>query len=188
MYGMLPESKPSGRWLNPIDDNLVAYPHNSKPLGRRRKKKPPDQPPPEEPQDEAEVGISRTSFLDPIGSGEASAYDSKLPKQVLFYRNGDKFYKGKRIRITPQKYFSLDGLLSDLTKSVSLPYGVRKLYTPTGGTQIKHMEEIRDGESYVCASFEKFKKLKYGAVKDQEWKTSSKLHFQMIHFSKLSHS
>ncbi|KAJ8035549.1 Serine/threonine-protein kinase DCLK3 [Holothuria leucospilota] len=173
MYGMLPESKPSQRWLSPVEDTLVAYPHNSKPLARRRRKRAPN-PVVDEVRTPIEAkSTSSNSFTDQNVSSDILS-DSRLPKHVHFYRNGDKFYKGKKFRITPQRYVSLDGLLSDLTKSVSLPYGVRKLYTPNGGTRIRHIDDIRDGESYVCASFEKFKKLKYGAVKEQDWKSTRK--------------
>ena len=36
-----------------------------------------------------------------------------------------------------------------------------------GGTLIEDIEELKDGESYVCASFEKFQRIKYGQFTKQ---------------------
>ena len=48
---------------------------------------------------------------------------------VTFYKNGDRYFKGIRIQLTPQRYLNFSHLLSDLTKWISLPYGVRRLYS-----------------------------------------------------------
>ena len=47
---------------------------------------------------------------------------------VYFFR----YFKGKSLHITPHRYLHYDELLSDLSKSMSLPYGVRRIYTPIG--------------------------------------------------------
>ena len=48
---------------------------------------------------------------------------------MTFYKNGDRYFKGVRIQLTPQRYLNFSHLLSDLTKWISLPYGVRRLYS-----------------------------------------------------------
>ncbi|CAK8678927.1 unnamed protein product [Clavelina lepadiformis] len=93
--------------------------------------------------------------------------DLRRPRIVMFYKNGDRYFKGKTLHITPHRYLHYEELLSDLSKSMSLPYGVRRIYTPIGGTLIEDIEELKDGESYVCASFEKFQRIKYGHYSTQ---------------------
>ncbi|XP_041460409.1 serine/threonine-protein kinase DCLK1-like isoform X1 [Lytechinus variegatus] len=86
--------------------------------------------------------------------------ERRRPRQIIFYRNGDRFFKGKKMLITPHRYTSFEDLLSDLTRNMKLPYGVRQIFTPDG-TKVRDIEELKNGESYVCASFERLKKLKY---------------------------
>ena len=88
--------------------------------------------------------------------------ERRRPRHINFYRNGDRFFKGKKMLITPHRYTSFEDLLSDLTRNMKLPYGVRQIYTPNG-SKIREIDELKDGESYVCASFERLKKMKYGS-------------------------
>ena len=92
-------------------------------------------------------------------------------KNILFFRNGDKFFKGKKVRVTPHRYLTFTELLNDLTKSVSLPYGVRRIYTPTGDV-IENIDDLEDGKSYVCASFERFKQQNYGSTSLPDWSSN----------------
>ncbi|XP_070546440.1 LOW QUALITY PROTEIN: serine/threonine-protein kinase DCLK1-like [Ptychodera flava] len=94
----------------------------------------------------------------------------RRPRKITFYRNGDRYYPGKKIRITPHRYLTFNDLLGDLTKSISLPYGVRRIYTPTTGRTITDVEDLQDGQSYVCASFERFRKMKYGSHPKPSWR------------------
>jgi hypothetical protein len=73
----------------------------------------------------------------------------KKAKKVTFYKNGDKYFNGKHVTIKPSRYFSLKELMDDLSRSVDLPYGVRRLYTPVNGTEIFDIDDINDGFSYV---------------------------------------
>ena len=59
--------------------------------------------------------------------------------------------------------------MNDLNRSVDLPYGVRRVYTPTNGREIKDIDELEDGSSYVCASFEPFRPTKYGDTAERPW-------------------
>ena len=99
--------------------------------------------------------------------------DLRRPRKVRFYCNGDRYFKGKRLYITPHRYLTFNDMLNDLTQklpgSVNLPYGVRQIFTPDGTKRIRHMEELQDGEAYVVAGFEPFKHIKYGTEQLEPW-------------------
>ncbi|XP_060063204.1 serine/threonine-protein kinase DCLK2-like [Ylistrum balloti] len=95
-------------------------------------------------------------------------------RKVRFYVNGDRFFKGKKMYITPHRYFNFSDLLNDLTgklpSSVGLPYGVRQIFTPSGGRRVKDLEDLVDGQTYVCAGFEGFKaQVNYGQQNMEPW-------------------
>lgn len=100
-------------------------------------------------------------------------HNLRRPRKVRFYVNGDRYFKGKRMYITPHRYLNFNDLLNDLTgklpNSVSLPYGVRQIFTPNQGQRILEIEDLQDGEAYVCAGFEGFKGLKYGKAELEPW-------------------
>ena len=108
--------------------------------------------------------------------------DLRRPRKVKFFCNGDRYFKGKRIYITPHRYLTFNDLLNDLTgklpSTVQLPYGVRAIYTPADGKRIKDIEELQDGSSYVCAGFENFKSLQYGKASMEPW-TSGRLMYNL---------
>ncbi len=89
-------------------------------------------------------------------------HGGRKSRRVTFFKNGDKYFGGKSITVTPSKYFSFKELMSDLNRSVDLPYGVRRVYTPVHGREIYTIDELEDGKGYVCASFEPFRQTKYG--------------------------
>ncbi|XP_063244012.1 serine/threonine-protein kinase GD17699-like isoform X2 [Bacillus rossius redtenbacheri] len=90
---------------------------------------------------------------------------SRKAKRVRFYRNGDKFYKGVVIAVTPERYRSFDSLVADLTRAlvdnVNIPSGVRTLFT-MDGRKVCCLDELEDGKCYVCSGLgETFKKVDY---------------------------
>jgi len=85
-------------------------------------------------------------------------------RKITLYRNGDRYFPGKQISITPQNYINLQLLLNELSSIIDLPYGVRHLFTPDNGSEITDVNILRDGASYVCASFEPFQKLEYTTI------------------------
>ena len=94
---------------------------------------------------------------------------NRKSRKVTFYKNGDKYFVGKMVTVAPNRYFSLKDLMNDLNRSVDLPYGVRRVYSPTSGREINDIEDLADGSSYVCASFEPFKPAKYGDGFERPW-------------------
>ena len=99
--------------------------------------------------------------------------DLRRPRKVRFFVNGDRFFRGKKLYITPHRYFNFNDLLNDLTgklpSNVHLPYGVRQIFTPKGGRRVTDIEDLNDGEHYVCAGFEGFKGIKYGKADLEPW-------------------
>lgn len=82
-------------------------------------------------------------------------------KKVAFFKDGDLNFSGVNLTVTKSKYQSIDALYTDLNDRIELPFGVRAIYTPTGGTEIKNLNELEDGKHYVCSSNRKMKKLDY---------------------------
>ena len=105
----------------------------------------------------------------------------RRPRKVRFYCNGDRYFKGKKMYITPHRYLSFNDLLNDLTgklpASVYLPYGVRQIFMPVDGKKIRDIEELEDGLAYVCAGFEPFKAIKYGQEELSPWTTGESIIF-----------
>jgi len=122
----------------------------------------------------------------------------RRPRRVRFFANGDRYFKGKKLHITPHRYLTFNDLLNDLTGklpgNVQLPYGVRQIFTPVKGHRIRDIEELQDGGSYVCGGFEIFKPIKYGSGELEPWSTGkllSLLYYQLPYqqiFLFLTHS
>ncbi|XP_076660099.1 uncharacterized protein LOC143363383 isoform X2 [Halictus rubicundus] len=94
---------------------------------------------------------------------------TKKAKRVRFFRNGDKFYTGIVMAVTPERYRSFDSLASDLTRalisSVTLPNGVRAIYT-MDGRKVQSINDLEDGKCYVVSGQgEIFKKVEYSSTK-----------------------
>ena len=98
--------------------------------------------------------------------------DVRQPRKICLYYNGDRYFKGKKVYLTPHRYSTFNDMLSDLTQklpsSVNLPYGVRQIFMPDG-TRIRHMNELKGGGTYVVAGFENFKHIKYGSEVLEPW-------------------
>uniref|UniRef100_A0A8C5GIU1 Serine/threonine-protein kinase DCLK2 n=1 Tax=Gouania willdenowi TaxID=441366 RepID=A0A8C5GIU1_GOUWI len=98
----------------------------------------------------------------------------KRAKKVRFYRNGDRYFKGLVYAVSSDRFRSYDALLMELTKSLSdnlhLPQGVRTIYTIDGSKKITSMDELVEGECYVCASNEPFRKVDYTKISIPSWK------------------
>lgn len=107
-----------------------------------------------------------------------SLTSEKKARKVRFYRNGDKYFKGLAYAVSTDRFRSLDALLMELTRSLSdnvnLPQGVRTLYTLDGGRKITSLDEIVEGESYVCASNEPFRRVDYIKNINPNWSVGCK--------------
>ncbi|XP_043976770.1 serine/threonine-protein kinase DCLK1b isoform X4 [Gambusia affinis] len=93
------------------------------------------------PTHSAHCSLYRTRTLQALSS-------EKKAKKIRFYRND---------------------LTRSLSDNVNLPQGVRTIYTVDGATKITSIEQLVEGESYVCASIEPFKKLDYTKNVNPNW-------------------
>ncbi|XP_041922696.1 serine/threonine-protein kinase DCLK2 isoform X3 [Alosa sapidissima] len=102
-----------------------------------------------------------------------SLTSEKKAKKVRFYRNGDKYFKGLVYAVSNDRFRSLDALLMELTRSLSdnvnLTQGVRSIFTVDGTRKITSLEELVEGESYVCASNEPYRKVDYTKNVNPNW-------------------
>ncbi|CAG5097283.1 Similar to GG21441: Serine/threonine-protein kinase GG21441 (Drosophila erecta) [Cotesia congregata] len=94
---------------------------------------------------------------------------TKKAKRVRFFRNGDKFYTGIVMAVTPERYRSFDSLTTDLTRAllsnVTLPNGVRTIYS-MDGKKVQTINDLEDGKCYVVSGHgELFKKVEYSSTK-----------------------
>ncbi|KAI1887449.1 hypothetical protein AGOR_G00190410 [Albula goreensis] len=107
-----------------------------------------------------------------------SLTSEKKARKVRFYRNGDKYFKGLVYAVSNDRFRSLDALLMELTRSLSdnvnLPQGVRNIYTVDGAKKITSLEELVEGESYVCASNEPYRRVDYTKNVNPNWSVNVK--------------
>ena len=79
-----------------------------------------------------------------------SPTSEKKAKKMLFYRNGDKYFKGLVYAVSNDRFRSMDALLMELTRSLSdnvnLPHGVRALYTADGSKKISSLDQLLQGK------------------------------------------
>uniref|UniRef100_A0A673ACN4 non-specific serine/threonine protein kinase n=1 Tax=Sphaeramia orbicularis TaxID=375764 RepID=A0A673ACN4_9TELE len=76
----------------------------------------------------------------------------KRAKKVRFYRNGDRYFKGLVYAVSSDRF------------------RVRTIYTIDGSKKITSMDELVEGECYVCASNEPFRKVDYTKISVPSWK------------------
>ncbi|KAM8967589.1 doublecortin domain-containing protein 2 [Pelodytes ibericus] len=103
------------------------------------------------------------------GGGRSLAPLAQQPavKTVHVYRNGDPFYRGRRMLIHEKRVGTFEVFLKDVTGGVQAPFGaVRSLYTPRHGHRVTSLEDLHPGECYVAGGRETFKKLDYLHIGD----------------------
>ncbi|XP_017857850.1 PREDICTED: serine/threonine-protein kinase GA29083 [Drosophila arizonae] len=110
----------------------------------------------------------------PAGAAGAAQFKKRISSsrtptrkahRIKFYRNGDRFYPGITIPVSNERYRSFESLYEDLTRlleeNVKIPGAVRAIYN-MGGKKITALDELEDGQSYVCScNNENFKKVEY---------------------------
>ncbi|XP_016111898.1 serine/threonine-protein kinase DCLK2-like isoform X2 [Sinocyclocheilus grahami] len=118
------------------------------------------------PAHSASCSFYRTRTLQTLSS-------EKRAKKVRFYRNGDRYFKGLVYAVSGDRFRSLDALLAELTRALAdnlhLPQGVRIIYSADGARKIASLEDLVEGESYVCASNEPYRKVEYTKNVNPNW-------------------
>lgn len=74
-----------------------------------------------------------------------------VAKRISFYKSGDPQFGGVRVVVNPRAFKTFDALLDSLSGKVPLPFGVRNVSTPRGRHGITCLEQLEDGESYLCS-------------------------------------
>ncbi|XP_029779803.1 oxygen-regulated protein 1 [Suricata suricatta] len=74
-----------------------------------------------------------------------------VAKKISFYKSGDPQFGGVRVVVNPRSFKTFDALLDNLSSKVPLPFGVRNISTPRGRHSITRLEELEDGQSYLCS-------------------------------------
>ncbi|XP_018419288.1 PREDICTED: doublecortin domain-containing protein 2 [Nanorana parkeri] len=108
------------------------------------------------------------------GGGRSLAPLAQQPavKAVHVYRNGDSFYRGRRMLIHEKRVGTFEVFLKDVTGGVQAPFGaVRNLYTPRNGHRVTSLGDLQPGECYVAAGRESFKKLDYLHIGENKRRT-----------------
>lgn len=99
--------------------------------------------------------INRTSLL--------RRNQSLSAKQIRFYRNGDRFFSGLKLAVSPERYKEFDALLAELSNKLDLSTGaVRYVFNAETGQMITDVNELQYGFSYVCSSSNCFKEVDCG--------------------------
>ncbi|CAH0558926.1 unnamed protein product [Brassicogethes aeneus] len=110
-----------------------------------------------------ENGIEDLSIIK--NNRPSSTSRAQKAKRIRFYHNGNKFFNGIVVPVAPERYRSFDSLTNDLTniltKCVTLPNGVRHVYSMEG-RKVSSIDDLEDGKEYVCSGKgELFKKIEY---------------------------
>ena len=104
--------------------------------------------------------------------------DEKKAKKVRFYRNGDRFFKGIVYAVSPERFRTFESLLVNLTDSPVgdkkvLPNGVRHIFSLDGSKKVTKLEQLEEGESYVCASTDVFRRAEYDNSVSPVWNSNA---------------
>ena len=128
--------------------------------------------------------MASSMFLSPLAARPEVLYNRAM-KTVTFYKNGDRYFTGHVMAITPRRFRSLDMLLSELSRLTDLPRGVRYLLALDNGENINALDQIQDGKAYVCSSSSRLKRIQYGSGKNLPHWGSGKLELPKLDTSSL---
>eukprot|EP00794_Sanderia_malayensis_P007291 gene7291-8106_t len=93
-------------------------------------------------------------------------------KQIRFYRNGDKYFGGLKLAVSPERYKEFDSLLAELSVKLDLASGaVRFVFNAEDGSLITDISQLQYGVPYVCCSSNTFRQLDegYGKQHSNNW-------------------
>jgi len=137
--------------------------------------------------DRKSVRISRSGRTSPAHSAHGSLIrhsimkvtDDKKARKVRFYRNGDKFFQGIVYAVSCERFRTFESLMAELTGSKFcdkniLPNGVRHIFSAEDGRKITNLDHLEEGESYVCASTDVFKRCDYTKSSNPNWNVNTR--------------
>lgn len=116
----------------------------------------------------------------------------KKAKRAHFYRDGDRFHSGVTYAISNTRFRTFDALLTDLTRALSdksnLPFGVRAIFAVCNWCKIEDLDDIKDGESYVCSSGDSCRKMDYLQNTTPNWSKNRQGGFKSQSLTRLTSS
>ena len=122
-------------------------------------------------------GLNRSNSRGSMNrDGRPSSLVGRNAKQIRFYRNGDKFFKGLQLAVSTERYKEFDALCAELSDKINLPSGaVRCVFEAGSGREVRDVSELKYGSSYVCSSTSSFKAIPGGYGKQNSyWSVNSK--------------
>ena len=96
------------------------------------------------------------------------------PLTVRFLKNGDRYFEGIKMNVSQRNVRSWDALLSELSRRIDLPAGVRHIYAPETGVRIRDLRQLEHNGVYVCGSTEPFRRIDYTQVRNPSWRGAKK--------------
>lgn len=116
----------------------------------------------------------------------------KKAKRVHFYCDGDRYHEGITYVISDMRFRTLEALLTDLTRTLSdksnLPFGVRSIFAVRNWCKIEDLDDIKNGESYVCSSGDSCKKMDYLQNTTPNWSKNRQGGFKSQSLTRLTSS
>uniref|UniRef100_A0A915E863 Uncharacterized protein n=1 Tax=Ditylenchus dipsaci TaxID=166011 RepID=A0A915E863_9BILA len=98
-------------------------------------------------------------------------------KTVFFYKDGDEYFTGVRVPISKARYRTMNSLMDSLNHNISLPFGVRRLHTPFGRTNIESIEQLKHLGRYVASSTKTLRKVNFESALEQKRLRNWRPHF-----------
>jgi len=98
-------------------------------------------------------------------------------KQIRFYRNGDRYFAGLKLAVSPERYKEFDSLLVELSEKLDLSSGaVRFIFNAEDGSLITDISQLQYGISYVCSSSNVLRQMNdgYGKHLHSNWAASQR--------------
>ncbi|XP_045645113.1 oxygen-regulated protein 1 isoform X2 [Ursus americanus] len=107
-----------------------------------------------------------------------------VAKKISFYKSGDPQFGGVRVVVNPRSFKTFDALLDNLSRKVPLPFGVRNISTPRGRHSITRLEELEDGQSYLCSHRRKVQPVDLDKARrrPQPWHSSRAISAHLHHY------
>ncbi|XP_004372646.1 oxygen-regulated protein 1 [Trichechus manatus latirostris] len=101
-------------------------------------------------------------------------------KRISFYKSGDPQFGGVKVVVNPRSFKTFDALLDNLSRKVPLPFGVRNISTPRGMHSVTRLEELQDGQSYLCSNGRRVQPvdLKRARQRPRPWQSSRAVNAQ----------
>ena len=121
--------------------------------------------------------FTRTSSLRSSGRTSLVRRNKNMSaKQICFYRNGDRYFSGLKLAVSPDRYKEFDSLLAELSQKLNLPTGaVRFIFNSEDNSLVSDVTELRSNIPYVCSSTNTLRQMEGGYGKQmQTWSVISK--------------